>query len=450
MKLAIVLVVLVVGSLIFHFASPWWFTPLASNWSSVDFTINVTLWVTGFVFVAVNLFLAYVVYRYRHSKERKAHYEPENKKLEGWLTAVTALGVAAMLAPGLVVWGDFIDVPEEADIIEVVGQQWQWGYRFPGEDGVLGASDPRFISLENPLGVDPTDEAGQDDVIVDSNEVHLPIDRPIKVLMRSKDVLHNFAVPQFRVKMDLVPGLVSYLWFTPTRLGEFDILCMELCGIAHHAMRGKVVVDSPSGFKAWLATQPTFAETLHGAKGDAVAGAALYTTCASCHGQKGEGNPALNAPNLSGQSPWYLTRQIKYYQQGVRGSHENDTYGQQMAAMAAILQGDSAIKNVVAYIETFSDTHPNSTIDGDAERGKSLYVTCGACHGKRGEGNFALSAPKLAGVHDWYLKRQLDNFKSGVRGSHDSDNYGAQMILMAKMLSDEKAVSDVVSYLNTL
>ncbi len=450
MKLAVVLVVLVVGSLVFHFTSPWWFTPLASNWGSIDFTIDVTFWVTGFVFVAVNLFLAYAVYRYRHDKTRKAHYEPENKKLEGWLTLLTALGVAAMLAPGLVVWNKFVQVPEEADVFEVVGQQWQWGYRFPGVDGVLGASDPRYIAIDNPLGIDPTDEAGQDDVIVDSNEVHLPIGRPVKALLRSKDVLHDFAVPQFRVKMDLVPGLVSYLWFTPTREGKFDILCMELCGIAHHAMRGKVIIESEEDFNAWLDRQPTFAETQNGVAGDPVAGQALYAVCGSCHGAQGEGNVALNSPNLSGQSSWYLTRQLRYYKQGVRGAHQDDTYGQQMAAMAAVLQDDAAIKNVVAYIETFSAAEHPATIDGDAGRGKSLYVTCGSCHGKRGEGNFALNAPRLAGVQDWYLKRQLNNFKSGLRGTHEHDNYGAQMILMAKMLSDERAVDDLVSYVNTL
>ena len=95
--------------------------PLASNWGTIDTTIDITLYITGFVFVAVNLFLAYAIYRFRHDPSRRAHYEPENKKLETWLTAITAVGVAAMLAPGLIVWADFVDVPEDADEIEVVG-----------------------------------------------------------------------------------------------------------------------------------------------------------------------------------------------------------------------------------------------------------------------------------------------------------------------------------------
>ncbi len=100
MLLAIALIILVIGSIIFHFASPWWFTPIASNWSMIDDTINITFWVTGIVFVAVNLFMAYAVLRFRHKKGQKARYEPENKKLEWWLTGVTAIGVVAMLDPG--------------------------------------------------------------------------------------------------------------------------------------------------------------------------------------------------------------------------------------------------------------------------------------------------------------------------------------------------------------
>jgi cytochrome c oxidase subunit 2 len=104
MTLAVVLILLVIGTVIFHFASPWWFTEIASNWGMIDDTINITFWVTGTVFVAVNLFMAYAVLRFRHRKDsqRRSVYEPENKKLEGWLTAITALGVAAMLAPGWV------------------------------------------------------------------------------------------------------------------------------------------------------------------------------------------------------------------------------------------------------------------------------------------------------------------------------------------------------------
>ena len=123
MPLAVVLIILVVGSLIFHFLSPWTFTPIASNWGMIDTTVDITFVVTGVVFVAVNLFMAYAIIRYRYKEGAKAKYEPENKKLEIWLTVLTTIGVAAMLAPGLFVWGTFVTVPEEAIEIEVVGQQ---------------------------------------------------------------------------------------------------------------------------------------------------------------------------------------------------------------------------------------------------------------------------------------------------------------------------------------
>jgi cytochrome c oxidase subunit II len=254
--LAVVLVLLVVGSLIFHFASPWYFTPLASNWSTIDFTVDVTFWVTGVVFVAVNLFTAYCVWRFRARKGNKAHYEPESTKLEIVLTVFTALGVAAMLTPGLFVWGAFVTVPKDAKVFEAVGKQWNWTFRLPGADGQLGASDVRYMTADNPLGIDPTDPKGQDDIVVASPILHLLRDQSVNALLRSTDVLHDFAVPEFRVKMDLVPGLVTYQWFKPTKAGTYEILCEELCGSGHFAMRGKIVVDEPAAYQAWLATQP--------------------------------------------------------------------------------------------------------------------------------------------------------------------------------------------------
>jgi cytochrome c oxidase subunit II len=449
MALAIVLVLLVLGSLLFHFLSPWYFTPIASNWGAIDGTVSITFWVTGTVFVAINMFMAYAVWRYRYRKGVRAAYEPENKKLEVWLTVVTAVGVAAMLAPGLIVWAKFVDVPEDAAIVEAVGQQWHWSYRFPGKDGVLGTVDARYFSDQNPFGMNPDDPNGKDDVLISSPELHLPIGKPVKMLLRSKDVLHNFTVPQFRVKMDLVPGLVTYMWFTPTRTGKFDLLCEELCGIAHFTMRGKVVVEEQSAFEQWLSSNPTYAESATQIAGDATAGKALYAVCAACHGAEAEGNPSLNAPKLSGQGDWYLQRQLKYFKEGARGTHEKDVYGKQMAPMAAILANDAAINNVVAYIKSLPDNSAVPTVTGNVKIGKSAYGTCAACHGSTGQGIQAVNAPRLAGMSDWYLLTQLKNYKHGIRGAHPKDMYGQQMALMAAVLRNDKASADVVAYINT-
>jgi cytochrome c oxidase subunit 2 len=259
---ALAIVLVAVGTVAFHFLSPWWSTPIASNWGYVDDTIIITFWITGVVFVAIVLFMAYCVFRYRHQKGRRAAYEPENKKLEWWLTGLTTVGVAGMLTPGLFVWDQFVTVPEDAAEFEVVAQQWVFTFRLPGKDGVLGTSDSREIGPENPFGLNPDDPAGQDDVLIDSDELHLLLGTPVKVLLRSIDVLHDFYVPEFRAKMDMVPGTVTYYWFTPTRTGTFDALCFELCGVGHYAMRAKVVVEEESAYQAWLEEQPTFAQSL--------------------------------------------------------------------------------------------------------------------------------------------------------------------------------------------
>jgi len=469
MTIAIVIILLVITTLTFHFISPWWLTPLASNWQAIDDTINISLWVVGTVFVAVSLFLALAILKFRHNKNRRADYEPENSKLECWLTLVTTLGVAAMLAPGLVVWSQFISVPENSEIVEVVGQQWHWSYRLPGKDGKLGKTAITLISEDNPFGIDANDINGADDLLVKSNELHLLIDQPVKVLLRSKDVLHNFAVPQFRVKMDLVPGAVTFVWFTPTKLGRYELLCEELCGIAHFTMRGYVKVDSVSDYQTWLASLPTFTETLTHDSANIVQGKQHYTGCVSCHGIDGQGNEAMNAPKLAGLSRWYLHRQLSYFKQKIRGQDSGDLYGQQMARMSALLIDEKAITDVSAYLSSLTPTKQistkspikNSLIDktsiknmpvttGDAIKGESFYKNCAYCHGDQAEGNFAMNAPKLAGQHTWYLKRQIGSYQQGIRGTHYADLYGKQMILMSKTLHDEQAVNDVVSYIDSL
>ena len=452
MIIAVALVLLVVGSIAFHFLSPWWFTPIASNWQAIDLTIDITFWVTGAVFIAVNLFMAYAVVRYRNRgpDSERAQYEPENTKLEIWLTGLTAIGVAAMLAPGLWVWDDFVNVPEDAWEFEVIGEQWRWTFRLPGDDGKLGSSSSALVNIDNPLGVDPADPNGQDDLIVMSNVMHLPIDKPVKMLLRSKDVLHDFAVAEFRVKMDLVPGLVTYLWLTPTRTGTFDILCEELCGLGHFAMRGRVVVDTQEDYDAWRDGLMTFKEMSAIKAGDPLIGQATYPVCAACHGSQGEGIVALNSPKLSGQETWYLETQLRNFKNGVRGAHEDDVYGQQMAPMAAVLADEAAIRNIAAYISTLPEHSVDTSLSGDVERGQHLYQTCGTCHGVNGEGNYATNSPRLRGQEDWYVKRQLQNFIGGVRGVHREDLFGPQMRSMSRMLRTEKDIDDVVAYINTL
>ena len=262
MFFAIIIVIIIVASVAFHFWSPWWWTPVASNWGGMDDTIILTFWVTGTVFIAVCLFMAYCTWRYRYQKDRKAEYKPEDKKLEFHLTWLTTLGVVVMLAPGLVVWHKYVNVPKEALNVEVVAYQWGWKYRLPGEDGNLGKTDIKLVSSENPFGLNLDDPNGKDDLLVDDGDLHLQINKPVKFLLRSLDVLHNFYVPQFRGKMDMVPGLVTFYWLTPIRTGDFEVLCAEFCGTGHYAMRGRVFVDEEKKYNQWLVQQITFKQML--------------------------------------------------------------------------------------------------------------------------------------------------------------------------------------------
>ncbi len=261
MATAVILVLVVVGSVALHLLSPWWWTPIASNWQYIDDALNFTFLLTGVVFCAVILFVAYCVWQFRHVEGRKAAYEPENTKLEWWLTIGTSVGVAALLIPGLFVWHQFVTVPEGAAQVEVVGVQWRWMYRLPGKDGRMGTSDGRHVTPDNPLGINPADPNGKDDIVIDADDLRLPLGKPVKFLLRSIDVIHNFYVPEFRAKMDFMPGLVTYFWLTPIRTGTFDALCAELCGTGHYTMRGKVVVVTPDDYEKWLTGQRTFAQS---------------------------------------------------------------------------------------------------------------------------------------------------------------------------------------------
>jgi cytochrome c oxidase subunit 2 len=281
-------------------------------------------------------------------------------------------------------------------------------------------------------------------------EIHLPLDVPDKLNLRSKDVLHNFTVAQFRVKMDMVPGMETYMWFTPTEPGRYEVLCEELCGIAHYTMRGAVIVEEQADFDAWVAGQPTYADTQVATAGNAAIGAAQYAVCAACHGQQGEGQVALNAPKIAGQSAWYLKKQLQNYKAGLRGAHEDDVYGRQMAPMAATLVNDAAIDNVIAHIRTLPDNPAPKTVDGDVSNGAKSYVVCAYCHGPDGQGIQHMNAPRVAGMTDWYIKSQLNNFKQDIRGAHLQDFDGKQMGYMANTLHDEQAINDLVAYINTL
>ncbi len=163
-----------------------------------------------------------------------------------------------------------------------------------------------------------------------------------------------------------------------------------------------------------------------------------------------EGNKTTGAPQLAGQMTWYLDRQLRYFRDHIRGSSENDRYGRQMQPFAMSLSDDRAITNVSGYINSLKPVVAPSTMSGNLAAGRKLYKHCAYCHGEFGQGKFAQHAPKLAGQYDWYLKRQIENYQQNIRGRHPQDIYGPQMILMSKLLQNERAIDDVVAYIATL
>jgi len=181
------------------------------------------------------------------------------------------------------------------------------------------------------------------------------------------------------------------------------------------------------------------------------ASSGAYKTCAACHGANGEGNQGLNAPNLVNLDDWYLKRQLSNFKKGIRGKHPKDTWGMQMASQASLLKDGPAIDAVAAQIAGFDNMSPATTIKGDTRRGKDFYnMTCGACHGPEGSGNLALNSPALRGLNDWYLVRQYENFRDGIRGSHAEDIYGQQMQRMGQVLKTEQDIRDVAAWLSSL
>jgi cytochrome c553 len=175
-----------------------------------------------------------------------------------------------------------------------------------------------------------------------------------------------------------------------------------------------------------------------------------FDYCLLCHGTNANGNFGIRAPKLSGMEPWYLTRQLEQFAAGIRGAPADDASGHEMRPVGVRLREEGTLAAAVAFIATLDSKPPEPTVRGDAARGKTLYAACASCHGAKGEGNAQLQAPALAARSDWYLVTQLRNYKLGLRGADPRDAYGAPMRAIASALPDDKAIDDVVAYINTL
>jgi len=253
--LAAMIFVLIVVSLWLFIAQPYWFPTLASvHGADIDFLFNAVLIVTGIAFVVVQGMLGYFIARYGGDGSNRASYWHDNPKAEAILLIVTAVILTVLVFMGQRVWAAvyFSDVPPNALTIQITGEQFQWNFHYPGADGAFGRTDTKLITSTNFIGLDTNDQTAKDDLVV-LNEMHIPNNRPVRVRLRSKDVTHSFFLPNLRIKQDAVPGMSIEIWFTPTRAGQYEIACAELCGLGHYRMKAALTIDeSEDAYNRWL------------------------------------------------------------------------------------------------------------------------------------------------------------------------------------------------------
>jgi cytochrome c oxidase subunit 2 len=222
---------------------------------AIDRLFYIILWITGVVFVAVEATLLVFLVRYRQRPGRHAAYTHGNSLVETIWTVIPALILVWLAFFNQRVWSQVRGTPPPADLeVEITSEQFAWNIRYPGVDGVFGRTDRALVDqATNPVGLDRSDPQAADDVVT-LNQLHLPIQQTVLIHLKSKDVIHSFFVPQFRVKQDVVPGLTGRMWVEATKAGQLEIACAELCGLGHYRMRGFLTLESSEAFQAWLAT----------------------------------------------------------------------------------------------------------------------------------------------------------------------------------------------------
>jgi cytochrome c oxidase subunit 2 len=256
--LGVLLGILIILTLWLFMAKPWWFPSLTSvHGAEIDGVFTAVLIVTGIAFVITQGLLGYFVARYGASGNEHADYWHDNPKAEFFLLTGTAVILVVLVFMGQKVWLKyyFSGLPENATRIQVTAQQFQWNFHYAGADGKFGRTDLTLVSPTNFIGLDEKDPNSKDDIVT-IGDMHIPANKPVVVQLRSKDVIHSFFLPNFRVKQDAVPGLAIEVAFTPNATGAYEIACAELCGNNHYKMRGNIVVDATDAeFDSWLKTK---------------------------------------------------------------------------------------------------------------------------------------------------------------------------------------------------
>src|SRR5215470_10968413 len=218
-------------------ALPWWLKlpdGVSSFSGRIDNMFWLIMWITGIIFVVVELLLIFFLWKYRYKEGRQVVYTHGSSRIEVIWTIVPAVICVVLALMSRRLWADIKQrMPEDAMQIEVTAEQFAWNIRYPGPDGKFGTADD----------------------IVTLNQLHFPVGKKVVVSLHSKDVIHSFFLPEFRVKQDAVPGMTTKVWFDAARVGNWEIACAELCGLGHYRMKGFLTADSPEDFEKWLAEQ---------------------------------------------------------------------------------------------------------------------------------------------------------------------------------------------------
>lgn len=230
----------------------------------IDHIIEFCHWFMGALFVGWSVYFLFVLWRFRRRRHPVANHEGVTSGISTHLEfAVVLIEAVLLIGFAIPLWAKRVNAfPNDKNAIQVraIGQQFNWNFHLPGPDGVFGRLETDLISNSNPIGLDPSDPNGKDDLVV-LGELHVPVDRNVIVDVSSKDVIHNFGMPNLRIAQDAIPGQTIPMWFKPIKTGSYEIVCGQLCGLGHYAMKGTLVVDTPADYQAWLKERADLAGT---------------------------------------------------------------------------------------------------------------------------------------------------------------------------------------------
>lgn len=232
----------------------WWFPEAISEHARLyDQQFQMTLVLTGAIFVLAQVGLGWVLFRYRRRGGRAEANNGNNKMEIAW-TAATAVLFLGVLFLGTRIWaGVYLEPPpRDAIPVEVLARQFSWSFRYAGPDGQFGRTKVEYMNdaTGNPFGIDDADPAGRDDVV--SGALRIPVNETVVLRLRSRDVIHNFFVRELRIKQDVVPGIEIPLTIRAEKTGEYEVPCSELCGLGHHQMRSSMIVLERDEFDRWM------------------------------------------------------------------------------------------------------------------------------------------------------------------------------------------------------